>query len=112
MLKFFRSKLFISIILLLMAAILTFAFLPKLYGSQNTTMTVVQFINDVNLGTKISEDMLVTKTIGQYGVSPLSLLRLKSSESMPPTISGTIPTCTATCSLTTGTRSTVSLIPC
>lgn len=68
MLKFFRSKLFISIILLLMAAILTFAFLPKMYGSQNTTMTVVQFINDVNLGTKISEDMLVTKTIGQYGV--------------------------------------------
>ena len=68
MLKFFRSKLFISIILLLMAAILTSAFLPKMYGSQNTTMTVVQFINDVNLGTKISEDMLVTKTIGQYGV--------------------------------------------
>lgn len=68
MLKFFRSKLFISIILLLMAAILTFAFLPKMYESQNTTMTVVQFINDVNLGTKISEDMLVTKTIGQYGV--------------------------------------------
>ena len=68
MLKFFRSKLFISIILLLMAAILTFAFLPKMYESQNTTMTVVQFISDVNLGTKISEDMLVTKTIGQYGV--------------------------------------------
>lgn len=68
MLKFFRSKLFISIILLFMAAILTFAFLPKMYGSQNTTMTVVQFISDVNLGTKISEDMLVTKTIGQYGV--------------------------------------------
>ena len=68
MLKFFRSKLFISIILLAMAAILTFAFLPKMYGSQNTTMTVVQFISDVNLGTKISEDMLVTKTIGQYGV--------------------------------------------
>lgn len=68
MLKFFRSKLFISIILLLMAGILTFAFLPKMYGSQSTTMNVVQFIDDVNLGTKISEDMLVTKTIGQYGV--------------------------------------------
>ena len=59
MLKFFRSKLFISIILLLMAGILTFAFLPKMYGSQSTTMNVVQFIDDVNLGTKISEDMLV-----------------------------------------------------
>ena len=68
MLKFFRSKLFISIILLLMAGILTFAFLPKMYGSQSTTLKVVQFIDDVNLGTKISEDMLVTKTIGQYGV--------------------------------------------
>lgn len=68
MLKFFRSKLFISVILLLMAAILTFAFLPKMYGSQSKTMDVVQFIDDVNLGTKISADMLVTKTIGLYGV--------------------------------------------
>ena len=66
--KFFRSKLFISIILLIMAALLTFVFLPKLYGSQSETVDVVQFIDDVNVGTKISPDMLVTKTIGKYGV--------------------------------------------
>ena len=66
--RFFRSKLFISIILLVMAALLTFVFLPKLYGSQSETIDIVQFIDDVNVGTKISPDMLATKTIGRYGV--------------------------------------------
>lgn len=65
--RFFRSKLFISIILLVMAALLTFVFLPKLYGSQSETIDIVQFIDDVNVGTKISPDMLATKTIGRYG---------------------------------------------
>lgn len=76
--KFFRSKLFISIILLIMAALLTFVFLPKLYGSQSETVDVVQFIDDVNVGTKISPDMLVTKTIGKYGVDA-SVIKTKEA---------------------------------
>lgn len=68
MLKFFRSKLFISVILVILAGVLTFGFLPKMYGTQSETIDVVQFIDDVSLGTRISADMLVTKTIGRYGV--------------------------------------------
>ena len=68
MLKFLRSKLFISIILLALAAVLTFVLLPKMYGSQQATEDVVQFIDDVNAGTQISEEMLSTKKIGRYGV--------------------------------------------
>lgn len=68
MLKFLRSKLFISLILLALAAVLTFILLPQLYGSQQATEDVVQFIDDVNAGTQISEDMLATKKIGRYGV--------------------------------------------
>lgn len=68
MLKFFRSKLFISVILIILAGVLTFGFLPKMYGTQSETIDVVQFIDDVDLGTRISADMLVTKTIGRYGV--------------------------------------------
>ena len=56
--RFFRSKLFISIILLVMAALLTFVFLPKLYGSQSETIDIVQFIDDVNVGTKISLSLI------------------------------------------------------
>lgn len=66
--RFFRSKLFISVILLIMAAVLTFVLLPKLYGSQSETINVVQFIDNVKVGTRITPEMLTTKTIGRYGV--------------------------------------------
>lgn len=66
--KFFRSKLFICFILLILAGVLTFGFLPRMYGSQTATVEVVQLIKDVEMGTRISESMLVTKTIGSYGV--------------------------------------------
>lgn len=66
--KFFRSKLFISLILLILAGVMVYGFLPKLYGSQDKTIEVVQLIDDINLGTRISENMLTTKTIGSYGL--------------------------------------------
>ena len=68
MLKFLRSKLFISIILLALAAVLTFVLLPKMYGSQQATEDVVQFIDDVYAGRLLREEMLSTKKIGRYGV--------------------------------------------
>jgi Flp pilus assembly protein CpaB len=69
MVRFFRSKLFISIVLLLLAFIIAFVFLPKLYGTQNATVDVVQFSSNVSLGTLITEDMVKTTTIGKYGQS-------------------------------------------
>lgn len=66
--KFLKSKLFISVLLLLLAGILVFGGLPKLYGSQAETMEVVQCISDINIGTQITDSMLVVKTIGKYGV--------------------------------------------
>jgi len=65
--KFFRSKLFISVILLVMVAILAFMVLPQLYSKQAETIDVVKFTADVNLGTRITDDMLTTVTIGRYG---------------------------------------------
>lgn len=67
--KFLRSKIFISLILLALAFILTFVMIPKIYGKQAETMTVVQFTKDVNLGTVITSEMLKTNTIGSYGVN-------------------------------------------
>lgn len=66
--KFLRSKLVISFVLLILAGVLTFVFIPRIYGTQSETMHVIQLIDDVNLGTRITEDMLVTKEIGKYGV--------------------------------------------
>lgn len=66
--KFLRSKLVISFVLLILAGVLTFVFIPRIYGTQSETMRVIQLIDNVDLGTRIAEDMLVTKEIGKYGV--------------------------------------------
>lgn len=66
--KFLRSKLVISFVLLILAGVLTFVFIPRIYGTQSETMHVIQLIDDAKLGTRITEDMLVTKEIGKYGV--------------------------------------------
>ena len=65
--RFLRSKLFISVILLAAAAVLTFYVVPMMYSKQAETIDVVKFVADVNLGTRITENMLQTTTIGRYG---------------------------------------------
>ena len=67
--RFLRSKFFISLVLIILAFILTFVMLPKMYGSQSETTEVVQFIADVNKGTVITEAMLRTNVIGKYGTA-------------------------------------------
>lgn len=66
--RFLRSKLFISTILLLCAGFLSFWVLPKVNNSKSETVTVIQMVEDVNAGTRISESMVTTKEIGKYGV--------------------------------------------
>lgn len=66
--RILRSKLFISIILLICAGFLTFWVLPQVNNAKSETVTVVQMIEDVNAGTRISETMVTTKEIGKYGV--------------------------------------------
>ena len=66
--NFFRSKLFLSVIVLIVVAFLAFWLLPNVYEQQNQTMNVVQLTSDVELGTQITEKMLTTRTIGKYGV--------------------------------------------
>ena len=67
--RFLRSKLFISIILIVLAGFLTFVMLPKMYGAQSETVDVVNCSVDVSAGTKITESMLVVRTVGKYGLS-------------------------------------------
>lgn len=66
--KFFRSKLFLSVILLLITAFLIFGVLPTLEAAKTETITVVQCIDNVEAGTQITESMLTTKTVGKLGL--------------------------------------------
>lgn len=67
--KFFRSKLFICVLMLCLAGALSFGLLPKLYGSQSQTATVVCLTEDVTKGQKVTSDIVTTKAIGKFGIS-------------------------------------------
>ncbi len=66
--KLFRSRLFLTIIGLLIAAVVSFVLLPNLYESQSSTVAVVQLVGGVPAGTEIKDYMLTTKQIGAYGI--------------------------------------------
>lgn len=66
--KLFRSKIFLSVILLVIAGALAFVALPNLYDSQSTTVNVIQLTGSITSGTEIKDYMLTTKQIGAFGI--------------------------------------------
>lgn len=68
MIKLFKSKIFIGAICLLLAAVLAFGLLPRLYKSQSSTAQVVAMKQAVEYGTVITEDMLSVAEVGSFGM--------------------------------------------
>ncbi|MEA4893977.1 MAG: SAF domain-containing protein [Oscillospiraceae bacterium] len=77
MLKLFRNKIFIGAMCLLLAGMLAFVFLPRLYSAQAATTEIVNLKQTVEYGTVITEDMLTIVEIGSYGLSD-NVIRNKS----------------------------------
>ncbi|MEA4895659.1 MAG: RcpC/CpaB family pilus assembly protein [Oscillospiraceae bacterium] len=77
MLKLFRNKLFIGSICLMLAGILAFVFLPKLYSVRASTTEVVKLKQAVECGTTITDDMLTVAEVGSYGL-PDNVVKNKS----------------------------------
>ena len=77
MLKLFRNKIFIGAMCLLLAGMLAFVFLPRLYSAQASTTEIVKLRQTVEYGTVITEDMLTITEVGSYGL-PDSVVRDKS----------------------------------
>ncbi len=77
MLKLFKNKLFIGGLCLLLAAILAFGMLPRLYSAKASTMEIVTLRQTVEYGTVITEDMLAVSEVGSYGL-PDSVVKAKS----------------------------------
>lgn len=77
MLKLFRNKIFIGAMCLLLAGILAFVFLPRLYGAQSGTTEIVKLRQTVESGTVITDDMLTVAEVGAYGL-PDNVVRDKS----------------------------------
>ncbi|MFB0920034.1 MAG: SAF domain-containing protein, partial [Oscillospiraceae bacterium] len=68
MTKLFKSKAFLGIICLVLAAAIAFLLLPRFYASQSATVDVVRVKQDVPAGTVITSDMLTTAEAGAYGL--------------------------------------------
>lgn len=68
--KFIRSKLFITVICISLAAVLALGVLPKLYSVKSQTTTVARLTKDAGEGDEITSDMLTTKEVGTYGDVP------------------------------------------
>ena len=77
MLKLLRNKIFIGMMCLLMAAVLAFFLLPRLYKAQTSTANIVELTQTVEYGTKITDAMLTMSTVGAYGL-PTNVVRDKS----------------------------------
>ena len=67
--KILKNKLFISTACLVLAAVLSFVLLPKMYEDRTATANVLVLNQTVDEGTKITENLLSTAEVGAFGLS-------------------------------------------
>ena len=67
--KILKNKLFISTACLVLAAVLSFVLLPKIYEDETATANVLVLNQTVDEGTEITENMLSTAEVGAFGLS-------------------------------------------
>lgn len=66
--RFFKSRLFLSGLCLLISGILAFGIVPRLYEDKSATVPVIKVNKMVLSGTKIEEADLVEVTVGAFGL--------------------------------------------
>ena len=67
--KILKNKLFISTACLVLAAVLSFVLLPKIYEDETATANVLVLNQTVAEGTEITENLLTTAEVGAFGLS-------------------------------------------
>ena len=67
--KILKNKLFISTACLILAAVLSFVLLPKMYEDKTATANVLVLNQMVDEGTQITEKLLTTAEVGAFGLS-------------------------------------------
>lgn len=66
--KVFKSKIFLGIICLILAAAIAFLLLPRFYASKSNTTQAIKVTQDIPVGTVITNDMLTQVEVGAYGL--------------------------------------------
>lgn len=67
--KILKNKLFIGTACLVLAAVLSFVLLPKMYEDETVTTNVLVLNQTVDEGTEITEKLLSTAEVGAFGIS-------------------------------------------
>ena len=67
--KILKNKLFISTACLVLAAVLSFVLLPKMYEDKTATANVLVLNQTVDEGPEITEKLLTTAEVGAFGLS-------------------------------------------
>lgn len=68
MAKVFKSKIFLGVICLILAAVIAFLVLPRFYSSKAETIHAVKLNEDIPVGTVITDEMLSTVEVGSFGL--------------------------------------------
>ena len=66
--KVFKSKIFLGVICLVLAAVVAFLLLPRFYASKSNTTQAIKVTQDIPIGTVITNEMLVQVEVGAYGL--------------------------------------------
>ena len=66
---FFKTKNFIGVCLVVVAAIVAFGVMPVINVASNSKTTIVVAKEQILKGTIITKDMITTKTVGSYGIA-------------------------------------------
>jgi len=72
--KLFKSKAFVGILCLALAAAISFLLIPRFFAEQKATTIIPKANAEIEAGTTITSDMLTQAEVGSYGLSD-SVLR-------------------------------------
>jgi len=66
--KLLKNRLFLSVLCIVIAAVVSFLLLPKLYENKANTVMVLRAAEDIPAGTEIQDRHLVSAEVGSYGL--------------------------------------------
>lgn len=66
--KLLKNRIFLSVLCIVIAAVVSFLLLPKLYENKANTVMVLRAAEDIPAGTEIQDRHLVSAEVGSYGL--------------------------------------------
>lgn len=75
--KFLKNRVFLSVLCLVLAAVVSFLLLPRFYENKSVTVMILRAAEDIPAGTEITDKYLATVEVGGYGL-PEGIINDKS----------------------------------